>query len=313
MERKNIFCHFESDLTHDGEDDFIGEQVGEDEMDTESDSEEDSIQRMDLSASDEHSEDDEPSTTTLQPLDMAFLSREVEGGVSTGSDNRDMSPSSSPAPTSSVLPTSAHSDLPSDLHGYYKSKDGNVWCKNAPEPTKTPSWNIFRPPTRQVINPRNMHTAGAAYKKKIVNVKMIERIAKCSNKEGQRVGGEQWRHTDVNEIEGFFGCLLHMGSLRDNGTPTTILWSKTEGNPLVMACFSRDRFLKFSNHLRFDESNEESKKREGCLCTFTRLMGRLQRKLEQRICAWANSHRRQATHALERAMCIFTVHPIKAG
>ena len=164
VERENIFCHFESDLAHGDEDDFIEEQVGEDEMDRESDSEEGTIPRMDLSASDEHSEDDEPSITILQPLDMAFLSREVEGGVSIGSDNRDMSPSSSPAATSSILPSSAHSDLPNDLHGYYKSKDGNVWCKNAPEPTKTPSRNIFRPSIRQVINPRNMLTAGAAYK-----------------------------------------------------------------------------------------------------------------------------------------------------
>ena len=170
-------------MAHGGEDDFIGEQVGEDEMGRESDSEEDSIPRIDPSSSDEHPENDEPSTTTLQPLDMAFLSREVEGGVSTGADNRDMSPSSSPAPTSSILPTSAHSDLPSDLHRYYKSKDGNVWCKNAPEPTKTPPRNKLRPPVRQVINPRNMHTAGAAYKQ-FVNAKMIERIAKCTNKEG---------------------------------------------------------------------------------------------------------------------------------
>ena len=98
------------------------------------------------------------SITTLQPLDMAFLSREVEGGVSTGSDNRDMSSSSSPAPSFSILPTSAHSDLPNDLHRYYKSKDGNAWCKNAPEPKKIFSRNIIRPPIRQVINPRNMHT-----------------------------------------------------------------------------------------------------------------------------------------------------------
>ena len=161
-------------------------------MDMESDSE-DTIPRIDPSSSDEYSEDDEPSIITLQPLDMVFLSREVEGGVSTGSDNHDMSPSFSPAPSSSILPISAHSDLPCDLHGYYKSKDGNIWCKNALEPIKTPSRNIFRPPNRQVINPRNMHTAGAAYKK-FVNAKMIERIAKCTNKEGQRVHDEQWRH-----------------------------------------------------------------------------------------------------------------------
>ena len=90
-------------MAHGGEDDFIEKQVGEDEMDGESDSEEDTIPKVDPSSTDEHSEDDEPSITTLQPLDMAFLSREVEGGVSTGSDNRDMSPSSSPAPISSIF------------------------------------------------------------------------------------------------------------------------------------------------------------------------------------------------------------------
>ena len=57
---------------------------------------------------------------------------------------------------------------------------------------------------------------------------MIERIAKCTNKEGQRVRREQWRHTNATELEGFIGGLLHMGLLRDNGTPTTILWSKTK-------------------------------------------------------------------------------------
>ena len=81
MERKNIFCLLESDLAHSGEDDLREEQVEEDEMDRESDSEEDTIPRIYTSSSDRHSEDDEPSITTLQPLDIAFLSREVEGGV----------------------------------------------------------------------------------------------------------------------------------------------------------------------------------------------------------------------------------------
>ena len=54
----------------------------------------------------------------------------------------------------------------------------------------------------------------------------------------------------------------HMGALRANGTPTSILWSKTEGNPLVIACFSRDRFQKLSNHLRFDDKGARSQRRE---------------------------------------------------
>ena len=85
-----------------------------------------------------------------------------------------------------------------------------MWCKNAPEPTKTPERNIFRPPIRQVINPRNMHTAGAAYKK-FANAKMIKIITKCTKKEGQNVRGEQWRHADATEIEGFIGCPLTWG------------------------------------------------------------------------------------------------------
>ena len=64
MERKTIFSHFESDLAHDGEDDFIEEQVGEVEMDREGDSEEDTISRKYPNSSDEHSEDDEPSVTS---------------------------------------------------------------------------------------------------------------------------------------------------------------------------------------------------------------------------------------------------------
>ena len=65
MERKNIFCHFESDFAH--------EQIGEDEMDRESDLEEDTISRIYTSSSDEHSEDDEhhnPSNTRYGLLEQ---------------------------------------------------------------------------------------------------------------------------------------------------------------------------------------------------------------------------------------------------
>ena len=55
-----------------------------------------------------------------------------------------------------------------------------------------------------------MHTGGAAYKK-FANAKMIKIITKCTNKEGQKVRGEQWRHADATEIEGFIGCPLTWG------------------------------------------------------------------------------------------------------
>ena len=104
-----------------------------------------------------------------------------------------------------------------------------------------------------------------------------------------------------------------MGALRDNGTPTTILWSKTESNPLVIACFSRDRFIKLSNHLRFDDKETRSQRREKD--TFAPLRdpwedinGNLSREyvpgqtltVDEQLMPWS-------------AMCIFTVPPITAG
>ena len=142
---------------------------------------------------------------------------------------------------------------------------------------------------------------------------MIERIAKYTNKEGQRVRGEQWRHTHATESEGLIGCLLHMEVLRDNGTPTTIQWSKTEGNPLVMACISRDRFLKLSHHLRFDDKETRSQRREKDAFAPLRDLwedfdGNLSREyvpgqtltVDEQLMPWS-------------AMCILTVPPIKAG
>ena len=58
------------------------------------------------------------------------------------------------------------------------------------------------------------------------------------------------------------GCLLHMGALQSNESPTPILWHKVDGNRMVKACFSRQRFLRLSNHLRFDDKATRNERRE---------------------------------------------------
>ncbi|GFN80752.1 PiggyBac transposable element-derived protein 4 [Plakobranchus ocellatus] len=65
--------------------------------------------------------------------------------------------------------------------------------------------------------------------------------------------GDKWKETDSTEIEEYVGCLLHMGVLKDSNFPTSVLWSKIDGNTLVKAFSSRDRFLKISNAMRFDD------------------------------------------------------------
>ena len=80
---------------------------------------------------------------------------------------------------------------------------------------------------------------------------MIDKIVTCMNKEGERVRRNNWQKTDSIESEVFAGCLICM-RLRITISPSTLLWSKTDGNNLLMACFSRDMLLNLSIHLKFD-------------------------------------------------------------
>ncbi|GFS17067.1 PiggyBac transposable element-derived protein 4 [Elysia marginata] len=165
---------------------------------------------------------------------------------------------------STPSPLQAPDDVPpsltNDIHGFYEAKDGTVWCKSVPPPTRTPTSNIFKPPVRQVRNPKNLYTVGDAYKR-LINARMIQKVVCCTDLEGERVYGKNWEKTDATEIEGFVGCLLHLGALRDNRTTTTVLGDKTNGNQLLRACFSRNRFLKLSNHLRFDDKSTRQSRR----------------------------------------------------
>ncbi|GFO39031.1 PiggyBac transposable element-derived protein 4 [Plakobranchus ocellatus] len=229
MERQNIFHHFEYGALEDKVSQDLGnneEQAEESESDHCSESEEDVISdNDDISFSDNNSDANEPDLTSLQPVDMIFLSNQVETAIV------DEEPT----------PTSEATALLEDVHGFYQANDGNVWVKTTSPTGRTPSCNIFRPPVRQVTNARNIYTVGSAYKR-FVNDKMVDRIVICTNKGGKRMLGDKWTETYSTEVEGFVGCLLHMGALKDSNSPTSVLWSKTDGNTLVKACFSREIF-----------------------------------------------------------------------
>ena len=92
--------------------------------------------------------------------------------------------------------------------------------------------------------------------------KMIQAIVDYTNIEGAREKGSKWRATDTIEMKSFIGCLLHTGALRQNDISVEVLFSPVDGNPLVRAAFSMNRFSNLLNHLRFDDKTTRSARRE---------------------------------------------------
>ena len=84
---------------------------------------------------------------------------------------------------------------------------------------------------------------------------MVKKIVECTNKEGKRVKGDEWKMTDDIEMKAFFGCLLHTGSMRQNKISIETLFNFVEGNPLLRATFSKNRFNNLLNHIRFDDKD----------------------------------------------------------
>ncbi|GFS26366.1 PiggyBac transposable element-derived protein 4 [Elysia marginata] len=258
MERENIFHHFDATLAEFELRNEDGDFVNEPEEDRASESEGDAVPFLssdDDIDSDDCCDIDEPNLATLQPVGVASL---ISCRPGTSSDP--MVGAIASTPSSSEAPDDVTPSLPDDIHGFYKAKDETVWCKSVPPPTGIRSSNIFRPPVRQVRNPKNLYTVCDAYTR-FINARMVQKVVCCTNLEGERVCGENWVKTHATEIEGFLGCLLHLGALRDNRTPTTVLWDKTNRNKLLRACFSRNRFLKLSNHLRFDDKSTRQSRR----------------------------------------------------
>ncbi|GFN80753.1 hypothetical protein PoB_000725900 [Plakobranchus ocellatus] len=88
----------------------------------------------DISFSDNSSDANEPDLTSLQPVDMTFLSNQVETAIV------------NEEPT----PTSKATAMLEDVSRFYHAKDGNIWVKTTPPTGRNSSCNIFRHPVRQV-------------------------------------------------------------------------------------------------------------------------------------------------------------------
>lgn len=60
---------------------------------------------------------------------------------------------------------------------------------------------------------------------------------------------DRWRSTDQTEIMALLGCLLYTGSLHQSRVSLDVIFSPVDGNPLLRAAFSKDRFSRLLNHI----------------------------------------------------------------
>ncbi|GFR66934.1 Piggybac transposable element-derived protein 4-like protein [Elysia marginata] len=280
-QRENLFQHFLGELPSTSETphpcgDADAEEVSDEpEYDpaSELDLEEDVMSGNDDELVEE--DDEDVNLTTLQPVAGSFFIHQASRGSAsaTAGQESEAMPNETPGEETNGCEAllninqdhgtdndSLVTPNGEDIHGLSTAKDGTVWSKTAPPPTRTSASNIFRPPPKQVVNSRSLFSVGQTFKR-FINAKMVERIVTCTNKEGGRVRGNSWNKTDSVEIEAFIGCLLQMGALHNNESSTPIVWHKVDGNHMVQACFSRHRFLRLSNHLRFDDKETRSARR----------------------------------------------------
>ncbi|KAK3781278.1 hypothetical protein RRG08_055177 [Elysia crispata] len=174
-QRENLFQHFLGELPstsgtpHPCDDADAEEVCDEPEYDPASESEEDVMSENDDELVEE--DDEDVDLTTLQPVDGSFLIDQASEGSAraTASQESDAMPNETPGEETNgceaLLSTNQDRDTGNgslvtpndeDIHGLFTAKDGTVWSKTAPPPTRTSASNIFRPPPKQVVNSRSL-------------------------------------------------------------------------------------------------------------------------------------------------------------
>ncbi|GFS10392.1 PiggyBac transposable element-derived protein 3 [Elysia marginata] len=136
-----------------------------------------------------------------------------------------------------------------------------AWSTHPFPEARTPSKNIVKLPqnrtpfTQHVVLPTD---AFLLY----INNKMIDDVLEFTNREGRRVKQTACRDTDAIEMKAFIGCLVHIGAMRQSGSPLEFIFRAIEGNALVKASFSLKRFSSLLNYLRFDDKSTRTVRRE---------------------------------------------------
>ena len=94
-----------------------------------------------------------------------------------------------------------------------------------------------------------------------ITMEMISDIVRHTNAEGFRRFGERWQDTCVSEICKFIGLLLLAGVYTSKNESVKQLWNGENGRPIFGKAMPRDRFVRLSSMLRFDDRESRSERR----------------------------------------------------
>ena len=144
----------------------------------------------------------------------------------------------------------------------FKSKDDTEW---SPSPDtskqKTPSKNIYKPPRTKISNAHSAVDPGSTFNF-FLPASIISDLVQYTNLEGERVDEVMWRPTDAIETRALIGAYIYLGATNQNICPSELIWDVRNGNQLMRCTFSRNRFLKLGNMLRFDDKATTTERRE---------------------------------------------------
>ena len=141
-------------------------------------------------------------------------------------------------------------------------KDNNTkWSDKPFEENRPRARNIIHFPQNRTPNTSNVSTPEDAFLLYIDN-KLVNMMIKYTNAEGKKKRGNEWKMMDEIELKAFIGCLIHAGALHQNKHSLDTLFNPADGNPLIRAAFSHNRFQDLLTFLRFDDKNTRSERKE---------------------------------------------------
>lgn len=87
-------------------------------------------------------------------------------------------------------------------------------------------------------------------------------IIKFTNKYGKAMKQNTWKDVDKIEFRAYLGLLLLSGVFRSRHEKLSELWDDQDGRPIFRATMSLQRFETIHNHLRFDDKDDRSQRKE---------------------------------------------------
>ena len=189
-------------------------------------------------------------------------SSDEQDAVSVASDGDAASPEDSSSDECEIGPSCVRESHDTE-NDFYISRCGNIqWNKTAPSASQTRSINILR--QRQSI-PR--HVRDKCLSSPIETFvhffpcEFLNIILTATNDKGC-VSDPDFIPMSIDELYGFLGILLFAGAYHDNRLTIDELFHSERGRPIYNATMARQRFKTILRHLRFDDRQTRSERRQ---------------------------------------------------